>query len=105
MTERTAELLTAHLFECTRQCRELGYHPNYFEQQLHEVGGLAASRALLRPSNREGQTGFQRIMDLSRQDLTVEHAVLDERFSALFTQQERDLARWRLENPAWARGL
>ena len=34
---------------------------------------------------------------MSRADLTVEHAVLDERWHDLVTDEERDLARWRLE--------
>ena len=42
------------------------------------------------------QAGLLRLLGLSRVDLTVEHAVLDERWHDLFTDEERDLARWRL---------
>lgn len=38
-----------------------------------------------------------RILILSRVDLAVERAVLDERWHGLFTDEESDLDRWRLE--------
>lgn len=99
------QLFEAHLRSCIDVCHQLDYHPGYFERMLNEHGGVGAAKRLMVPNDREGQTGFQRIMGLGRPDLTVEHAMLEPNFSSLFTAQELTLARWRLDNPHWARGL
>ena len=43
------------------------------------------------------QDGFLRLLKLGRADLTIEHAVLDERWQELFSDEQREVARWRLE--------
>ncbi|AVK22328.1 hypothetical protein CSB90_3745 [Pseudomonas aeruginosa] len=44
-------------------------------------------------------------MKLNRRELTVEYAVLLDRFRDLFSPEELKLAQWRLDNPQWAEGL
>lgn len=61
---------------------------------VEEHGGVVTARRLIKSGDM--QAGLLRLLSLSRVDLTVEHSVLDERWHELFTDEERDLARWRL---------
>lgn len=57
---------------------------------------MAAAKGWLRPSGKL-TTGFQRLLDHDRLDLSVEAVVLEEPWSQLFTKEELDTARARLE--------
>lgn len=77
------------------ECRTLGYNPSIWTRMVEEHGGVVTARRLIKSGDM--QAGLLRLLSLSRVDLTVEYAVLDERWHDLFTDEERDLARWRLE--------
>jgi hypothetical protein len=78
------------------ECRLLGYVPTAWIQMMNGPGGAAgAARRLL--ANGDIQSGFERLIRLGRVDLTVEYAVLQERWSDLFADQHREAARWRLD--------
>lgn len=77
------------------ECRKLGYNPLIWMRMVNEYGAIVTARRLIMSGDM--QAGLLRLLSLSRVDLTVEHAVLDERWHDLFTDEERDLARWRLE--------
>ncbi len=77
------------------ECRTLGYNPSIWTRMVEEHGGVVTARRLIKSGDMHA--GLLRLLSLSRVDLTVEHAVLDERWHDLFTDEERDLARWRLE--------
>ena len=77
------------------ECRTLGYNPSVWTRTVEEHGGVVTARRLIKSGDM--QAGLLRLLSLGRVDLTVEHAVLDERWHDLFTDEERDLARWRLE--------
>lgn len=79
--------------------RELGYNATRFLQMISEHGGLAAARQLLwsdAPSE-----GFTTLWERGRLDLTVEAHVLDPEFASLFTDEDREQARARLEAYGW----
>lgn len=78
------------------ECRQLGYVPTAWIKMMNGPGGAAAAaRRLL--VNGDIQSGFERLIHMGRTDLTVEAAVLDERWSDLFDEQHREAARWRLQ--------
>ena len=78
------------------ECRQLGYVPAAWIKMMNGPGGAAAAaRRLL--VNGDIQSGFERLIHLGRTDLTVEAAVLDDRWSDLFDEQHREAARWRLQ--------
>jgi hypothetical protein len=77
------------------ECRRLGYVPQAWIAMVERHGAVEASKKLL--VNGDIQTGLLRLLRLGRADLTVEHAVLEERWQYLFDDQDRELARWRLE--------
>lgn len=85
--------------ECVRavdECRHLGYVPTAWIGMMNGPGGAAAAaRRLL--VNGDIQTGFERLIQMGRVDLTVEYAVLQPRWHDLFEDQHPEAASWRLE--------
>ena len=77
------------------ETKEFGYYPSYFIQMVTEQGGLSAAKQLL--SSRTPASGFARLWEEQRLDLSVEALVLKEPWCALFTDGELDEARRRLE--------
>ena len=82
------------MIDATKECKRLGYHPNFLVQMIQESGPLrACQRILAKPDLSEG---FGKLWEFHRLDLTIEAIVLQEEFAGLFTEQEREIARQRL---------
>jgi 5-methylcytosine-specific restriction protein A len=82
-----------------RAGQETGYWGNYYLRELRNKGGLATAKRLLKPSRRTGvAAGLQALIDAGRVDLSVEAVALEQRFRALFTEDELAEARRRLED-------
>lgn len=77
------------------ECRSLGYVPSIWIRMVEEHGAVETARRLVMSGDL--QDGLLRLLRLGRVDLTVEHAVLEERWHDLFTDKIREAARWRLE--------
>jgi hypothetical protein len=75
---------------------ECDYNATHFIQMVAKHGGVETARRLLR--GREPQYGFTALWDCGRLDLTVEAHVLKPEFTELFTDEERSVARQRLED-------
>lgn len=83
------------MLDIYRQAKsELGYVATRFHQMVENRGGVDAAKQLLHspPSD-----GFTTLWERGRLDLSVEYQVLDSEFSELFTEEERRIARDRLE--------
>jgi hypothetical protein len=74
---------------------ECHYNATCFLQMLSDRGGLATARALLATEN--VSDGFTTLWELGRLDLAVEAHVLKPEFSDLFTEEEKLIAKRRLE--------
>jgi uncharacterized protein (DUF433 family) len=61
-----------------------------------ERGGLETARVLLH--SKDVSEGYTALWERGRLDLTVERLILNEKWHALFTNDERDIARKRLES-------
>ena len=72
----------------------IGYWPHYFRRAVRNNGGLAVAKKLLAP--KQTSTGFDRLVEARRVDLSVEAIVLEDRYSHLFAPDELDEARERL---------
>ena len=85
--------------ECLDGCAVLAkqhkYNPTYFLQMLHEHGGVGAVRRLLQTEN--FQSGLTTLWEIGRLDYSSESAVLDPRWTSLFTEAEKTVARKRLK--------
>jgi hypothetical protein len=96
-SERTFHHAMVAIYETAK--REFGYNATRFLKMLSEQGGLAAARQLLwkdQPSD-----GFTMLWSHGRLDLTVEAHVLLPEFASLFTDEDRQRARYRLELYGW----
>jgi hypothetical protein len=78
-----------------RAKKEAGYTATYFLKMVSERGGLASARQLL--SATSVSDGFTALWERNRLDLSVEAVVLQSRFASLFTDDEHEQARARLE--------
>lgn len=74
------------------ECR---YNATRFLQMLSEKGGLATARTLLAISS--PSEGFTVLWECGRLDLSLEAHVLKPEFAALFTEEEKCVAKQRLE--------
>lgn len=74
---------------------EAGYTATYFLGMLADLGPLETARKLLAAP--AVSDGFAALWERGRLDLTVESLVLEERFAPLFTEEELDRARNRLD--------
>ena len=75
--------------------RETGYWAGYFLRSVKQHGGLGTARRLLeRPHVSQG---LVKLAELGRLDLAMEALVLDPTYQILFTDDERAIARKRLE--------
>jgi len=83
------------LIAATKECKRLRYNPTLMVQMINDSGPLGACQRLLAATNISD--GFTRLWELKRLDLTVENIALQARFSELFIEEERVIARRRLE--------
>ena len=72
-----------------------GYFPTIFLQMLHEHGGVETAKRLL--AVKEPQTGFYRLWELDLLHESMEADVIQEKYQPLFTAEEIQEARRRLD--------
>lgn len=75
--------------------KHCNYNATYFFQMLNERGGIAAARYLI--TTNTPSEGFTKLWVCGRLDLTVEAVVLKPEYASLFSEEELELARKRLE--------
>jgi len=79
------------------ECRSFGYHPTAWVAMMNEFGAAEAARRLV--ISGDIQSGFQRLVQEGRIDLTLEFAVLHPKWDSLFRRDIREAAWWRLSQP------
>jgi len=78
--------------------REVGLCSTRFIEGVRRYGGVAyAHRLLERAESDLPANTFTFLRNLGRLDLTMEYYVVQERFSSLFSETEREVAQWRLD--------
>lgn len=78
-----------------------GYIPTLFLQMLHQYGGVETAKRLL--ASNEPQTGLYRMWELGLLGETVEAHVILEKYRPLFSAEEIEEARWRLDELGYFR--
>jgi len=80
----------------SRTISETKFNPHYFGEMLKEFGGLGTAQRLL---SRPAASGFTKLWELKRLDLTVEAFIIDnkEKYQQLFTDEELKIAHQRLD--------
>jgi len=74
--------------------RQAGYNAGYFLRMVSELGGYGAAQRLLHAAS--VSDGFTALWMKGRLDLSMEAVVLRDEFTALFSDEEREIARRRL---------
>ena len=77
-----------------RADKECGYRATRFLQMLGEKGGVGTAKSLI--SRPGGTEGFTKLWEFNRLDLSVEALVIREEFQSLFTKEEIDTCKNRL---------
>ena len=86
--ERISKLIRDSINECR-------YTPHYFMRMRTKYGGVEATKRLLhRPDD---PSGFVRLWELRRLDLSLEKVVLEPEWRNLFTDEELKVAQRRLD--------
>jgi S-ribosylhomocysteine lyase LuxS involved in autoinducer biosynthesis len=78
------------------ECSKLGYRPTYFMDMISKAHPVEVAKKLVL-SGAE-QAGFQKLVKMGKADLTVESLMLQPKYCCLFSKQELEAAKWRLEN-------
>jgi hypothetical protein len=79
----------------TKTGQATGYWPRYFLRKARQVGGYRLAKDLLQPA--KAATGFGKLAETNHLELSVEYLALQPKWSPLFTEAERQVARSRLE--------
>ncbi|MFW6642072.1 GmrSD restriction endonuclease domain-containing protein [Nocardiopsis algeriensis] len=97
-TEKAFHRAMVSVYERAKE--EAGYTPSFFLGMLADLGALGTARKLLAAP--AVSDGFSNLWERGRLDLTVEAVVLRPEFAELFTAEELDRARGRLEQFGYA---
>ena len=75
--------------------KDLNYNPKLYIQMIEDKGAVEAAKALI--NNPKVSLGFEKLWEKKRLDLSLEAAVLNEEYHTLFTAEEIEICRSRLE--------
>jgi hypothetical protein len=90
--ERTFDAAMLELYDTWRQ--EIRYAANRFRQMVQKHGGVETARRLLKKP--DVSSGFLKLHEAGKLELTMEFLVLRKEFTPLFSFEERARARGRL---------
>jgi hypothetical protein len=78
--------------------RELGLCSTRFIEGVRRYGGVGYARRLLQKAESDlPENTFTFLRKQERLDLTMGYFVVQDRFRQLFTESEREVAKWRLD--------
>lgn len=95
MTEDIERQFHVEMVGIYHAAARIGYRASRFLRMVTDHGGLEAAKRLLRAPKE--QSGLTQLWELRRLDLSVEALVLQERWDTLFSDEERQKARDRLD--------
>jgi hypothetical protein len=94
MTDIEKEFDTAMMGIYHRAKYEADYNATRYLRMLRDHGGVQTAKILLHASN--VSDGYTALWERKRLDLTVEALILEEKWSSLFSDAEREIGRNRL---------
>jgi hypothetical protein len=84
------------MLEILEREKEVGFNSTRFRQMLARYPGAETAHLLLSPSCVTPPI-FARLREMKRLDLAMESFVVLEKYRPLFSDDEREIARWRLD--------
>ena len=95
MTDNLEDKFREAMVATYHEAAKHGYYATYFLNMLSEHGGVGTAKRLL--STPDEQTGLTRLWELNLLSISVEAHVAREPWSALFSEDEQQEARRRLQ--------
>jgi hypothetical protein len=92
--EQVEKEFTNEMYRLYTDAKALRYNANWFKIMLDQNGARKTAQMLI--ASDTVQTGFERLWEMERLDLTVENRVLKDPFNRLFTAEELRQAKQRL---------
>lgn len=89
--------LMADLLKICSKSKEFGYNSTRFLQMLAENGPINTCRKLINTNDINYASGFVRLWEARRLDLSMEYVVLQNQYRELFTLSERQICYRRLK--------
>lgn len=89
--DRLAYQFEAELRDKTLLAKKVcGYNPIRFNQMLDQYGGVETAKRLIRSARETGviPSGYARLLEKDRLDLTVEDSVCKDEYRSLFSADE-----------------
>lgn len=80
------------LIDAAKSAKNIGYNPTVFNQMLSTEGGYSTAKKLINKTS----TGFKKLWEHNRLDLSTEAIILQEKYRPLFTKEELEIAKNRL---------
>jgi hypothetical protein len=80
-----------------REGPEAGLHSIRFRQMIEQHGALEAAHRLLTPDHKHPPGTFGYLRRLGKPDLAIEYYVVMEKYRALFSPKEIEIAQFRLD--------
>lgn len=77
------------------ESRSIGHSPDILIEMLQQRHAVEVAKQLV--VSGKIQQGFLKMREIGRLDLSIENLMLQPQFAGLFSPQELDAARWRLE--------
>ena len=104
-SEIDRELEKAFIHDLKNRCqiakKECNYNPTRFMQMLAEFGGVGTAKRIIQKG--DIPEGFTTLFMVGRLDLTMEAAILEEKYKPLFSQYEIEFCRKRLQDASYER--
>lgn len=95
MTDLERKFHNAMINVYKKSDKECGYRATRFLQMLGEKGGVKTAKKLI--SKDGGTEGFLKLWQFGRLDLSIEALVQQDEFRELFTDEELEMCKERLE--------
>ena len=77
---------------------EIGLNSGRFRQMIEEHGGIKAAHLLLQADRELPRDTFGYLRRIDKLKFSMEYYAVLEKYRPLFSDQEREIARWRLDH-------
>ena len=95
MTEELYNEFTKDIQTANEKSIKLGYYPSRFLQMAEQSGSVQAAKKMV--TSGDIPNGMKKLRKLQKLDLTIESIMLKEKYHPLFTTNELNAAKWRLD--------
>jgi len=96
MTEALYNEFTKEIHTANEKSVKLGYYPSRFLQMAEQSGSVQAAKKMV--TSGAIPNGMKKLKKMRKLDLTIESIMIKEKYQSLFTVEELNAAKWRLNS-------